>query len=242
MKNYNIDNGVLIQYYGNAARPSIPKDVTEIYAWAFYNCDTITSIKIPDSVTKIGNSSFRNCRNLTTIDIPNSVTRIGWGAFNGCRNLTSIKIPKSVNRIDDYAFCGCDNLANIQIPNSVAWIGDTAFDVKGVKPQYNSNGTLRAFKAFFHDWTCRNFQYEVGKSYHQDGDINCCLNGFHACPNPLDVFNYYHGRLYALHFAEVELSGEMDWEFDKVAASDIRIVRELTISELAEIYNSMEKV
>jgi hypothetical protein len=34
----------------------------------------------------------------------------------------------------------------------------------------------------------------------------------------------------------------MDWYGNKVAASDIKIVRELTVSELAKIYNSMEKV
>jgi hypothetical protein len=69
----------------------------------------------------------------------------------------------------------------------------------------------------------------------------CCKNGFHACPNPLDVFNYYSGDLSKLHFCEVELSGEMDWFGDKYAASDIRIIRELSVKELADIYNSMEK-
>lgn len=219
MKTFIVDNDVLVEYNGNSARPRIPKDVTEIGDWAFYNCDNITSIKIPNSVRKIGNFAFRSCFNLTHINIPNSVTEIGCAAFVGCYNLTSIKIP-----------------------NSVTYIGFCAFEVKKVKPQYNANGSLRAFKAFFHDWSCRNdFHYEIGKSYHQNGKIICCHKGFHACTNPLDIFDYYYGNLYALHFAEVELSGRMDKDFDKVAASDIRIVRELTISELAEIYNNMEK-
>ena len=42
-------------------------------------------------------------------------------------------------------------------------------------------------------------------------------------------------------FAEVELSGEVSWADDKVAASDIKIIRELTLQELFDIYNSMEK-
>jgi len=57
----------------------------------------------------------------------------------------------------------------------------------------------------------------------------------------LAVFNYYGGDLDNLCFAEVELSGKMDREYDKIAASDIKIVRELTARELAKIYNSMEK-
>lgn len=242
MKSYIITNGILKEYKGKATRPSIPKDVTEIGTWAFYYCDTITSIKIPSSVTKIDNNAFRICTNLKSVEIPNSVTQIGWGAFTGCKNLTSINIPSNVTRIDDYAFDGCEKLNTVNISNSVSHIGFCAFDVTIVKPQYNSNGTLRAFKAFLNDWTCRGFKYEVGKTYHQDGTIICCCNGFHACTNPLDIFNYYHGDLHSLHFAEVELSGEMDKDFDKVAASDIKIVRELTISELAEIYNNMEKV
>ena len=242
MKTFIVDNGVLVEYKGNAARPRIPKDVTEIGDWVFYSCAEITSIKIPNSVRKIGNFAFLNCINLTHINIPNSVTEIGCAAFDGCENLTSINIPDSVTRIDDDAFVGCCNLTSIKIPNSVAYIGFCAFETKKVKPQYNNNGSLRAFKAFFHDWSCRtDFHYEIGKSYHQNGRIICCHKGFHACPNPLDIFDYYYGNLNALHFAEVELSGKMDIEFDKVAASDIKIVRELSISELAEIYNNMEK-
>ena len=172
--------------------------------------------------------------------IPKNVTHIRYNVFFGCESLKSVKIPKSVTFIDNFAFDGCSNIANINIPNSVVYIGFCAFNVKKVKPQYN-NGKLRAFKAFFHDWTCRNFKYEVGKSYHQDGKIQCCENGFHACPSPLDIFDYYYGNLDKLHFAEVELSGTMDFEDDKIAASDIKIVRELSASELAEIYNSMEK-
>lgn len=179
-------------------------------------------VVIPNSVTSINYFVFYDCTNISSIDIPNSVTYIGENAFDSCRNLTSIKIP-----------------------NSVTYIGEEAFDgINKVIPQYNSNDTLRAFKAFNEDWTCRNFQYKVGKSYHEYGRIKCCKNGFHACINPLDIFNYYWGNLNKLHFAEVELSGDIDFDDDdsKVAAKDIRIIRELTVTELAEIYNSMEKL
>ena len=175
---------------------------------------------IPNGVTSIGNYAFFDNKNLTSIKIPNSVATIGYSAFNLCINLESIVIPNNVTEI----FTGAFN------------------QVKDVKPQYNPNGTLRAYKAFFKDWTCKDFKYELGKSFHIDGEIICCERGFHACVNPLDIFNYYYGKLSSLHFAEVELSGTMDWDGEKIAASDIKIVRELTASELAEIYNSMEKV
>lgn len=311
MNDFVIENGVLLEYKGNAEHVvipdgvtsiscsafednktlisvTIPSSVTSISSFAFGDCTRLKSIKIPSSVTEIKDYVFDGCTSLENINIPNSVTKIGVAAFRDCQSLQSIKIPSSVTIIEDFAFecCisltnieiqngvktigdyvfeDCDSLSNITIPNSVINIGfsvffncknlesitipnnvtfinDEAFrSMRQPKPQYNKNGTLRAFKAFNYDWTCRDFKYEVGKSYHIGGKIECCWNGFHACTNPLNVFNHYSGYLYELRFAEVELSGKMDWANDKVAASDIRIVRELTISELAEIYTSMEK-
>ena len=228
----------------NLSNIKIPNSVTSIGYYAFAYCTSFKNIEIPNSVKRIGYGAFRFCMNLTSIEIPNSVTYIGNEAFANCTNLNSIEIPNSVAHIGDMAFAGCKNITNMQIPSSVTCIGNYVFDdFKKIQPQYNPNGSLRAFKAFNKDWTCREFQYEVGESYHQDGEIKCCKNGFHACCNPLSVFNYYYGYLDNLHFAEVELSGDMDWDFtnEKTAASDIRIIRELTVSELMDIYNSMEK-
>ena len=61
-----------------------------------------------------------------------------------------------------------------------------------------------AYKGFNADWTCRDFKYEVGKTYTHKGDAVACKSGFHACENPLNVFDYYPptGKL-----AEVHMSG-----------------------------------
>ena len=66
----------------------IPNTVTEIKAYAFYNCTSLTSIVIPDSVTTIGNYAFCKCTSLTSIEIPDSVTTIGERAFSSCTSLT----------------------------------------------------------------------------------------------------------------------------------------------------------
>jgi hypothetical protein len=39
---------------------------------------------------------------------------------------------------------------------------------------------MKAYKGFHKDMTCKDFQYEEGKSYHEDKAV-CCETGFHAC-------------------------------------------------------------
>ena len=67
--------------------------------------------------------------------------------------------------------------------------------------------TIKAYKAFNHDWTCRGFRFRVGETYQHLGDVKLCNAGFHACEAPLDVLGYYPPTA---QFAEVELSGASD--------------------------------
>ena len=119
--------------------------------WAFYGCDSLTSVVIPDGVTTIGDYAFKNCSGLNSVDIGNGLISIGDYAFQYCNSLTSVTIPDGVTIIGDYAFydcdsmtsvtipdtvttigacafCSCDSLTNVIIPNSVTTIGNSAFD------------------------------------------------------------------------------------------------------------------
>ena len=101
--------------------------VASVGYYAFYGCNSLTSITIPDGVTNIWGRAFYNCSSLTSIDIPESVTSIGDYAFYGCSSLTSIDIPKSVTSIGNRAFDGCNSLTSIDIPEDVTSIGSCAF-------------------------------------------------------------------------------------------------------------------
>ena len=96
---------------------------------------------------------------------------------------------------------------------------------------------IKAYKGFDKDLKCRGFQYEIGKEYElKEGEHPvACERGFHACPNPNDLFAFYspsEGNRYC----EVELSGEIDdSESDKIAASRIKIIKELTIFEVVNL-------
>lgn len=94
-------------------------------------------------------------------------------------------------------------------------------------------GPIIAYKGFNFDMTCNGFQYEEGKSYHED-NVEPCLCGFHACANPADVLGYYENFS---KYHKVELSGTIlnGGDDSKVVASDIKILEELTVCDLFKL-------
>ena len=61
---------------------------------------------------------------------------------------------------------------------------------------------MKAYKGFDKDLKCKDFQYEIGKTY-EEPKAQLFKKGFHACEYPLDVFGYYAPS--CNRFAEVEL-------------------------------------
>ena len=49
---------------------------------------------------------------------------------------------------------------------------------------------MKMYKGFDKNLKCRDFQYEIGKTYTED-KAELCEVGFHACEHPLDCLNYY---------------------------------------------------
>lgn len=90
---------------------------------------------------------------------------------------------------------------------------------------------IQGFKGFDKDMVCRDYQYAVGGTYHEEGDIQACEKGFHFCKNPIDVFKYYspaNSRFCAVEgFGNISNGG--DSEDSKVAVSDLKIKAEIGI-------------
>lgn len=94
-----------------------------------------------------------------------------------------------------------------------------------------------SYKGMDSKMQCRGMQYEVGKEFSVDGDIECCGNGLHACERPLDVFGYYAPGTGARYF-RVEQSGEMarDASDSKVASRKMRVDAEIGIHGLVKAH------
>ena len=107
---------------------NLPNKLKEISGYAFYNCYSLVSIDLSDSIKVIGSEAFSGCSLLVDIHIPKSLTSIRTRTFSGCKSLTSITIPKSVKQIDSYAFYNCYLASTINIMGDVTYIGNRAFD------------------------------------------------------------------------------------------------------------------
>lgn len=193
----------------------IPNSVTSIGDGAFDDCTSITSITIGNSVTSIGKLAFFGCTSLTSIKLPNTVTSIEYSAFDKCSSITSITIPNSIKSIKKFAFYDCKKLKNVVI-------GDKVY-----KKHKVIKNKCKAYKAFNADLTCRDFQYEEGKTYEIDGEPKLCNRGFHACLMLLNVFDYYLGEIgkdIVIHEVELEgVSDERNERNSKIVAKKITI-------------------
>ena len=96
---------------------------------------------------------------------------------------------------------------------------------------------MKAYKGFDKNMQCRGFQFEEGKTYHED-EAELCKRGFHACENPLDVFGYYSPGKNSI-YREVELedvSEERNSDDTKVCAKTIKIGAKLDVAGLCKAH------
>ena len=98
---------------------------------------------------------------------------------------------------------------------------------------------MKGYKVFNSDWTCRGYQYEIGKTYEIAESPKCCKVGFHFCEKLADCFNYYsfdpNNKV-----AEIEAIGEIDFDDtnSKCCTNKIVILKELKWSEVLDMCNT----
>lgn len=100
---------------------------------------------------------------------------------------------------------------------------------------------MKAFKGFDENLQCRGFQYEVGKTYTEEGNIEVCHNGFHAIGeynSPLKVFEFYPPAINGKtsRYCEVEADGEVLKSDVKICCSKLTVGAEIGIPGLVKAH------
>ena len=93
---------------------------------------------------------------------------------------------------------------------------------------------MKMYKGFDKYLKCRDFQYEIGKTY-EEPTADLCNRGFHACERPLDVFRYYYpGKM--SRYCEVNLDDVSDQKDDdsKRCSKKIAVKAEIGITGIVK--------
>ena len=100
---------------------------------------------------------------------------------------------------------------------------------------------MKGYKGFNKDMTCRDFQYEIGKEYETNEEIELCKRGFHFCKKIIDVKGYYNIENDEVILCEIEATGEIIEGDDKCVTNRIKIIREISKEEMYILGNEGEE-
>ena len=93
-------------------------------------------------------------------------------------------------------------------------------------------GPIVVYKGFDKDFCCHGKQYEVGKSYHTDGDVKSLCEAFYGFIHATETIVTYKPND-TMRFAVVELSGTVIKRDDNFyMATDMTIIREIDLPQL----------
>lgn len=127
---------------------TVPKSVFGICDYAFYNCDSMTEIKIPDNMTDIGICILEGTTWLlaedgefvtvgdgvlvkyggasTDVTVPEGIKYIA-GAFMNNTDIVSVTLPKGLISAGEATFYGCSSLAQVRFLGSDTVLCDATF-------------------------------------------------------------------------------------------------------------------
>ena len=96
---------------------------------------------------------------------------------------------------------------------------------------------IKMYKGFNKDMTCRDFQFEEGKTYEVKGNVKLCENGFHACEDPIDCFGYYEPGKSVYHEVFMEnVSDDKSEDDSKRVAKKITIGAEISLPMIGKLH------
>lgn len=97
--------------------------------------------------------------------------------------------------------------------------------------------SVKGYKVFNSDWTCRGKQYSCPGTFEEFVSPSVCNVGMHFCKNAADCFRYYDFDPNN-HVTEVIAHGTVAEDEYKCATNKLEIVREIPWAEVLEIMNT----
>ena len=93
---------------------------------------------------------------------------------------------------------------------------------------------MKGYKGFDKNLKCRDKQYEIGRTEHEDA-AELCNKGMHFCTNPHDIFQYYSAG--DSRFCEVTASEVSDEKEDdsKRVCKTLRVEAEISVFQICRI-------
>lgn len=165
---FYISGKILMEYYGNEERVTVPDgikviaegcfegneavgrvilpdSVIEIRENAFKNCISMQTIRLSENLHEVEKSAFENCSKLLKITLPKKTEKLGEAAFKRCIKLNFCQMNQSLKKIGDMAFYGCRQLKDIDIPKNVKMDGNLTFYNSGIGKQIEQKKTDKKY-------------------------------------------------------------------------------------------------
>ena len=120
-KYYKVKRGLSTKYYNI-------KENDVVDSHMFYNCRSLTSLKLPKTVKKIEQYAMQYCKSLQKCTLPENLSEINDKAFANT-NLSEVTFPASLTSIKSKVFYECSNLKTLRFTSpSVPTFGQDIFE------------------------------------------------------------------------------------------------------------------
>lgn len=115
--------------------------------YMFYNCRSLTSLKLPKTVKKIEQYAMQYCKSLQKCTLPENLSEINDKAFANT-NLSEVTFPASLTSIKYKAFSECSDLKTLRFTSpSVPTFNENAFeDCSKLEKVYVPKASLNDYK------------------------------------------------------------------------------------------------
>ena len=120
--------------------------VTSLGEYIFWDCPSLTEVKLPNSLTELRKQCFKHCTALKSIILPENISMIEESAFEECSALETVTFPKSLKEVSTKAFYNC-NLKKVDLSQTqVETIGMGAFAHNAQCEEVYLPKTLKTFE------------------------------------------------------------------------------------------------